>query len=71
MSRSGTRDVTQKGKGIFLGKPVATPTGLMIGKPGLWIFAKGGQSSFTSLVIDFTGGLTLDLTSMSIVFESP
>lgn len=62
--------MTQKGRGIFLGKPVATPTGLMIGKPGLWIFQKGGQF-VNEMTIDFTGGFTLDLTSLSLVFENP
>lgn len=63
--------MTQKGKGIFLGKPVGTPTGLCIGKPGLLFFQKGGESAFTSLVLDFSSNLVLDLTNFDIKFESP
>lgn len=68
--------MTQKGKGIFLGKPVATPTGLMIGRPGLLIFAKGGQSSINELVLDFGASSTITFdfgstSSLSIVFENP
>jgi len=43
--------VTQKGKGIFLGKPVGTPTGLFIGKPGLLIYKDSTQP-----VLKFLGG---------------
>ena len=60
--------MTQKGKGIFLGKPVGTPTGLFIGKPGLLIFRGTDQANRESLEVDLTA-LTLDLTTMQVQFH--
>jgi hypothetical protein len=61
--------VTQKGKGIFLGKPVGVPTGLFIGKPGLLIFRGTGQTTRESLVVDLTA-LTIDLTTLQVQFHA-
>ena len=60
--------MTQKGKGIFLGKPVGTPTGLCIGKPGLLIFKGGDIEARESLVLDLTN-LTVDLTTLQVQFN--
>jgi hypothetical protein len=60
--------VTQRGKGIFLGKPVGTPTGLCIGRPGLLIFAGHNEVTAESLVLDLTA-LTIDMTHLQVQFH--
>lgn len=60
--------MTQKGRGIFLGKPVGTPTGLCIGRPGLLIFAGHDEIDDESLVLDLSD-LTIDLTDMQVQFH--
>lgn len=34
--------MSQKGRGIFLGNPIGTPTGISIGRPGLMLFGGTG-----------------------------
>ncbi len=59
--------MTQKGKGIFLGKPVGVPSGICIGRPGLLIFKGRDQVARESLVVDLTS-LDLDLTALQVQF---
>jgi hypothetical protein len=60
--------MTQKGRGIFLGKPIGTPTGLSIGKPGLLIFKGRDIVARESFILDLTS-LTVDLTTLQVQFH--
>ena len=60
--------MTQKGRGIFLGKPVGTPTGLCIGKPGLLIFPGRDIRARESLELNLTA-MTVDLTNLQVRFH--
>lgn len=57
--------MSQKGRGIFLGKPIGTPTGLFIGKPGLMIFRGTGGLVGDSFVLDLTA-MIVDLTQLQV-----
>ena len=60
--------MTQKGRGIFLGQPVGTPTGICIGKPGLMFFKSGAIFQLQSLQLNLTT-MTVDLTNQQVQFH--
>lgn len=57
--------MTQKGRGIFLGKPVGVPTGLCIGRPGLLIFAGSDEIAREAFILDITD-MVVDLTALEV-----
>lgn len=62
--------MTQKGRGLFLGQPVGTPTGLSIGKPGLLIFAAGGTDGALNFVYNQADTLVFSYdTADTLVFS--
>jgi len=54
----------QVGKGIFLGRPIGTPTGICIGRPGLMIF-RGSDSDSAGLDMEMDG-LEIEMDGLEI-----
>lgn len=57
--------MTQKGRGIFLGRPIGTPTGLCIGRPGLMIF----KSTRPGLVITGLSGSLIFSPAINVIMS--
>jgi hypothetical protein len=58
------------GSSIYLGKAIAVPPGVFIGRPGPTIFGKSHQAdTATGIVIDFTGNFVIDLTALQIILD--
>jgi len=58
--------MTQKGRGIFLGQPLGTPSGLSIGRPGLMFF----KSTRPGLIITgLSGTLTFSPATVNLIMS--
>jgi len=58
------------GSSIYLGKPIATPPGVFIGRPGPTILGSSHQAKTSAgLIADFSGNFIVDLSTMNVILS--
>lgn len=58
------------GSSIYLGRPIAAPPGVFIGRPGPTIFGQSHQADTAAgLVLDFTDDFEIDFAALQITLD--